>query len=267
MKLFLTLLLIFFSVELFSQHQYFYKGTTIIFTEWKDTIFLGADSKMALADNKQNGDITFQPYCKIQHVNNIFFAVAGIYGMPDSSYFAPDIIRLEILRGGSFKEINKRIHNIIYRKLNEAITNGQIKNDSLLHANQKSIVSILITGFINNKPLLDISYYPLINGKVKVKVDTNEIHKVTPTILTLGKQDSINALMDGGSINYSKINSTPTLNVAGFPNFKILGMPDLVYYLLYVESIKSKKDVGLPISIIQLTKNGYKWILNELNCK
>jgi hypothetical protein len=243
-------------------------GTSIVTYITKDSIWLSTDSKSATDINaKRTGYTTV---CKIKEYHNVFMAMAGI---PMFIYNGKTI-------WDSYDEVVKELktdtsliasYSALVKKLGDQMTQlygSYIQNRSnaevmdLFSVPNKVLLQATISGFnVRHKPFHANWLYYLngnrfnwrIMSSEQALIDGDKIDLVDHTDISLaGEKDSI----------WSFLHS-PIQKEILQPKSRM----DRLIYLINLEVSKDSNNVGLPINVVVIYKNGHKWLTKNNVCK
>ena len=227
-------------------------GTTVITIITKDSIWIAADSKRSNRRNEPKN-----PFCKIAHQGNIFYTVSGplvwmINPKNDTIFDCYGLLKRTLLQTQNVDTCFIKFNNVAIPLLNKTL--ASIKKDEGQTAFNKLdslVFSITLTGFVNGNIQYKSWYYTIENkqGITHVKTTVDDYPKAPFFVHLSGSTKSIE----------DKLTSQPNY-------FKTKKFKTILLDLISLEIKSNPEKVGLPINIIVLYKDGYKWLTSNNVC-
>jgi len=233
--------------------QGIYGGSTAVCIATKDSILIGADSKLLLLDRKGNLNEAGRA-CKVHRQNNLVYAAVGIL----FNKFPPfDPIRIISDLPMKDSSLRKKMEAVVtatkdgYKMvLDEAEANSPLYfKDKMLG---KTFTTFLFGSFENGKPVIGFLSFKCkksSNGVTYVK-DSIIINYEVPLCLAIGHSRSIDSILV----------SNPEF--VGNGRSVMEGIIELIRY----ESKRTPLEVNDRINLIGISCNGTKWYQKFQEC-
>jgi hypothetical protein len=242
-------------------------GTCIIGFVKKDSIWLGADSRVKT--KTANNKIEYNSVCKIDAYNNVFIACAGSPNLIYNQKIIWDAyakIKEEIKANNSLEDVYKivkeKLRNDIRNIVNQFIkVRSSAETDSIFA--HPAFLEPIITGFNqDNTPFLAHWFYYISGNKDSFNIVVYEREMVNcmghyydlkdETVMSFaGKHDSIDHFL--------------AIHKDFFKNLK-QSNESRIEYLIGLEHKLAKKDVGGDTNIVLITPHKHHWLTNRKIC-
>jgi hypothetical protein len=221
-------------------------GTAALIAVSQTKILLAADGMSIHPRKGLTPDYTRS--CKIRQAGDSFLIVIGLEDDPDTGLNIPQLARRAFAPAGDLLShigtFEKLANNQIFQTLMYIKTKDHATY-SLLSASPGPPISVVISGKINGALAVAVLEYVEVNGKFKENPPQISIGSTDPKYMEVGEVSAMQAYMQ---------------------NHDLRGMEDIAWFrtLLGVE-IDSQprtglKKVGPPISILEITIIGDRWV-------
>lgn len=226
--------------------QIFLAHTSIIAVRDERRIVVGADSKVTLVGGPSNNII-----CKIIQIGDTFFALSGLAYAPWTSFNAYYIAAESCRRGASVLEKNEIFESLVTEPLSRTIEYIMKSTPEQYESNYRedTCLTIIFFGIENDSPMISGSNFERTvneNGEVKIEIERLGGSGFTGCIV-LGKSDAIGPLLLQ-------------------PYIFRMGYVEAVNALITMETRRNPQDVGLPIDILEVTRDGARWVQRKVGC-
>lgn len=244
----IVLLLYFFSVQLAF-------GTCIIAIRLNDQVVVGADSKINRADSMIPAK---EPYCKIGVGDGFFFAISGIV-LEEKTGFNPYMIISKAPKiHGTIEQKGEWFERMIGKPLFEMLERyrrGSPSNYELLFQRTSSPLQIIFFGVEKGSSFVLATYFAPTSRSARDPVEITTYRYKCPgdcpngeQIFMLGEHHAIDRFLSGE------------------PNFWKKDPVGAVRKLIELEIADDPEIVGPPIDILQIDRNGTRWIQKKAQC-
>jgi hypothetical protein len=220
--------------------------TCIIARKIKDTIYIGADSRVGSDHYNPDGSKISTPFsgCKIHSENGFYFATAGL--MPNK---ASEILRKVAKRAKTIEEMVSYIMPLLKGPLLDSL-NFLKEHDYPKYIDcitNRNPISVILAHFESDSAALYV-----IAAQFDPKMPINDQEKIWRSSFVnqfpIGYFEKILTL----------INSENT--------WKGKDQASVIKSLIEKEIRANPTEVGLPIDIIKVDKTGYHWVSKKLFC-
>lgn len=220
-------------------------ATALLIAVSQNRILLATDG---MSVHTRNGvDLTYSHHCKIEHVRESFLVVVGLEDYPDAGLNIPELAR-RALSGGDLsqqvRQFEKVANGPIIRTLTQIKEKDPILN-ALLSAAKGPAISVVLVSKIKESLAVAILEYTEGGGSFKENPPKISVGGSAPAYLEIGDVDAIDAYMQGRDMR---------------------GMDDISWFrTLLGVAINAQpaigfRKVGAPISILEITNVGARWI-------
>ena len=236
-------------------------GTAIAFCATKDLIFIAVDSQI----NHEKGFKSSRN--KIHTLNNTTWVNTGLYKYSDE-FNIDEIISTEFgqLSGKeNFKSAHLAVRKVVSTKLKDVLPKVELLYPELLKPGIPIICTLIISHTGESFYFERVNYYfeKSKDGNFQITdkvIETNQ--EISNTLFnTLGSNKSSKPMLDK-MLASENPNYFEDVKIPEKPAFKFLSMPEILYYLVYLEVKGNPSEVGAPISVVRVTKDGLKGIID-----
>jgi hypothetical protein len=233
-------------------------GTSIAYTALEGNIFIAVDSQI-----NHEGDNQPTVAQKLYRYNDVYWVKSGIYRFADY-YDSDEIIKDCLTVPGTFAQKQLAIKNALAAALERSIPRFR-EHDLEEHLNPSiPLISTLLCAFENGELVFEQVNYSYENDG---GTETIKVHKVADQsdIRTGGVYNNMmgsqgvagEVLKRLTNIDENRhVTSEPRFEVNGDANFKLNSYQNNLYYLVYLETVNNPREVGRPILVVQITKDG-----------
>lgn len=227
--------------------------TTIVVARTPDAVVIGADSKLTFGDNKAVSELM----CKIGVSGNVVFSAAGILENRKSSWRVMDSAMTASRMKGTLLDKVNAFEKMIVKPLLDTVK--LIKQESpqiyerKVNSKDKVLLQVAFAAMENKKPTVLIRDFQLTNI-----AEINVIKRGCP-----GSCDELGVKLyhfgqDAAIKRYIANNKSLVFNAASISPF--------VIHLIDLEIIDKPDEVGPPIDVIKIDKNGINWVQRKNSC-
>jgi hypothetical protein len=226
-------------------------ATTVIAVSEPTFMIFAADSKVVTPLNGPGYNV-----CKINVSNNVYWASAGLHSDPSVRLDITAIVNDSM---NTTYDLGTRISHFeaaIIPILNDSLNGLLIDHPSLFHKQydrgDEDVVDIVFGSFENGAPKMYVlSFKPIYDRASKTINIIQTVESPVPGFYAfLGRHEAIEAM----------ISNDPTLR-------EKLAIPRTVRGLIEAEIAGAGEDVGPPISLVIISKEGPHWISKGLCTK
>ncbi|RWY47858.1 hypothetical protein [Mucilaginibacter gilvus] len=235
-------------------------GTCIAFCANKEFIFLAVDSQINHEDSSKTTGL------KIHNLGTTTWVNTGLYRF--SNLFDIDEIIMSHSNGvNNFAAQQVLIRQTVTNKLSSVIEMVFKLSPTLYKGDD---IPILVTVIMNsdgeNFKMEHVNYFckKLPNGKLYIKASLIESNENIDGSLfnILGSNKSAKPVMDKLIAMDSPNDITTNWHVPTHLEFKFQNIAEILYYFVYLETMGNPSDVGEPISVVRIDKNGVTGLIN-----
>ena len=226
------------------QQYYWFHGTAIVEYWTKDSIWIAADSKV-INDNDYD---TPKLACKIRNVGNVYYTLSGNVELKDKAnnktvFDANVDVRRTLNKISSLDDFANQFSKIIIPHLKLGQNGPQSNPNALVQPELQIVVNEIMP---SGAPRVITMNFVTMGNSTDIKVDSFDTkrHQMGLHYVATGFSDEIDDFLDKNESYFS----TPGT------------MKDKLTKLINIAYTAHKKDVGLPINIIVIFKNGHKWL-------
>lgn len=228
-------------------------GTTVIAIITKDSIIIAADSKHVAKYSTSKEIKETTTVCKINITNNICYAFAGNLDINLNGkeiFNCKEIMEEVLAKDVQFESILPEFNQMLateLRKVNSKI--GFIPIDT---SENLPFISLIIAAY-NNGPLFKcVNYYIHYDKQKHIFLNFKDVtSKKIPIMHMIGWTIDIDSYLIQNP-NYLK---------------DLSNLQEKLLFLIDLESKAHPYEVGLPIDMIKMTKDGWFWILRNTECQ
>jgi hypothetical protein len=221
-------------------------GTTVLLLATEDVVVIASDSK----EVQHIGEVTeYKQVCKINNIGNLFYVSLGYHEMTNSSYNFEKILNQSILT--SIDKTLGKFNRLVKFPMESAFETFSISHPQIVNELKgKPFCTLILVGFESG--ISKVSW-------IEYKVDSITGRTIEPTFkfvphdknqfIKFGEHDSINRFL--------------ARNPKYLETVKIYkGFPELIQ----MEAANKPEKVGLPVDMIQITKDTAIWLLKNTTC-
>lgn len=229
-------------------------GTTIIAAITKDSIIVAADSKHVAKYSKTKEIKETTTVCKINITNNVCYVFAGSLDIKQNGkeiFNCQKIMEGVLSNNLPFEAIlqvfNSRLASEL-KYVNNTI--GRIPVDTL---EKLPFISVIITAFVNDQPSFNcVNYYLQYDSQNNLRLEIRDVtSKTIPIIHQIGWTIDIDTFL-----------------LQNPDYFKDIGnLQEKLSFLISLEAKAHPSEVGLPIDMIKMTKDGWFWVIRNKECQ
>lgn len=234
------------------------RGTTIFTVVSPDTIWIAADSKVAEVNGNNSPTGNSSNRNKIFETNSILYGFAAILSGNDK--FGKELFDSQKIMDSIIKE-KKSIQSsfsgykdAILIKLNELLDTLLFKEyyTFIEKYTHEPIHTFFMASFENEGPKYYSQSYTIVkNGnKYKIREEQANIYDYGTMIFMIGRKETIKKFLQSHP-NY-------------FSNFT--SMREKLTCLISLEAKENPIDVGMPVNIVEIYKNDFKWFRDNKEC-
>lgn len=244
-KLWLTIILLL--IALFTGNA---EATTIVLFVGSDQIIIAADG---VVTSMTDGHGAPQPFCKVRQSGETYYAIAGDYGPAKTDLDVWELVRTALGKSNSLADVYASARSVIMPKLKAIADKNKvadpIRYSKLLHGDP--VIEMAFAKFKKNIPMaLGVTFYIDRKGRPidpPVRNIMESGSDSAPAIARLGLHDGIEVFL-----------ATP--QSSQWPQRFRADVVDALRYLVQIEIDRATRekrfDVGPPISILRITKDG-----------
>ncbi len=227
-------------------------NTSIIVVRTPDVVYLGADSKTITGGQP----VTDRKTCKIHQADELFFAVAGFAGDQRRGFNVPEIVARAAKNGFTIREMVRRSEEAIVEQLTGELV--RLKNEApetyekVVKGSGGTALALAFAGYEDGATLVIISQFATRNENphsVFIKRDS------CPGNCPFG----VKTFFLG---SYQAI----ARYIAGKTGEGDMEPIEAIRYLIELEMKENPQGVGGPVDILQIDRQGPKWIQKKDEC-
>jgi hypothetical protein len=228
------------------------KGTSVAIMVTRDTILIASDG---IETQTANGVDRFQPYCKIRNQGAVFYTAAGYHEIPEINFNLWTLARDAVRESKTMQGICDRIERSVLDRLRAVVERGKVADPSGYARWLTGIPVILIAfaSFENGAPRVAAVSFPIDRHGAIMK----------PVRQTLGGPGVV---LDDGFFGYNERMKEATNSrkrASWEPRFRkrpVGFIRGLIQLEIDAARREKRNDVGPPILIVKITRNGGAWI-------
>jgi hypothetical protein len=221
--------------------------TTIIAIRTPDKLILGGDSMVTTGDSSEA-----RLRCKTKTTNNVFWGESKIIEVPSRGFFVDDIAAAAMSEAGTLSDRISSFELAVSTPLTKIVNDLKRGDPVWFRDNQedKTALEIVFAAFDNGISTIHLRYFTAISNQSDGTVS-----------LKITKWDCPSD--DCPAFGYTALGFHEVAD-AELSRMKIdQGSPDLprtVYHLIQMEIAAVPEHVGPPIAIVEITKDGPRWV-------
>jgi hypothetical protein len=222
------------------------KGTSIVLVVTNNRIIVASDGVVMKIED---GVSTFPPFCKIRKTGHVWYVVAGDYGMPGTTSDVWKIAENSIARSKKITDIYTALSPTMLGQLPNIVERNRVgdpKTYSRWIAGDP-VIEMAFAGFEDTNPLvIGVSFYIDTRGTPVNPPSRNILHPTQGTIMAgrLGYHNEIEQVLPLKSWQQS------------FWSDPVGAAHQLIQIEIDAAIREKRYDVGLPISIIRISRSG-----------
>lgn len=236
-------------------------GTTTITYFKNDSVWMASDSRLSTYSNEVNTTV-FDTVCKLRKAGNIFYLVSGSlvrYGVNGVKTFDASQLFFDMATKDNNVSSLLPAYDIYITDTLLKIANHIKAEDKSLYARlfeDDHLLQVTAVTFAGNAAQLSSYKYYIPDSKadtlqlLRNTLNQSQLRKL-PTLLIAGSQDSIRGFL------------------ATHPKFYASGLrPDKkLDSMIKMEAVAKPQNVALPVDMVLVYKDGFKWIHQQTKCK
>jgi hypothetical protein len=216
-------------------------------------VVMGADSKSTV----EGSTISTGTACKIHQADDLFFAVAGLTSDPGRGFNAPAIVREAMRNESTMADKVEAAEQAIIERLNKELNRLQAEDPSMyakkVRAEEGKVLSLAFVGFQKDESFALVRQFQAIESHpVSVHVSRQSCPGDCPDgvrMFFLGRYKAIERYMSRRS------KDTPRLS-----------LEEAVNHFIELEIGENPREVGGPVDILRIDKDGPRWIQKKDSC-
>jgi len=227
-------------------------NTSIIVLRTPSVVYLGADSKTIT----EGQPVTDRKVCKIYQAHELFFAVAGIASDRRRGFNVPEIVARAVLNGFTIGEMVKLSEEAIVEQLISELVRLREEDSAtyqrMVKTDGGTILALAFAGYEEGATFVIISQFGAMDDhppSVSVKRDS------CPGNCPFG----VKTFFLG---SYKAI----ARYIAGKTGEGDMEPIEAIRYLMELEMESNPQEVGGPVDILRIDKQGPKWIQKKEEC-
>lgn len=230
-----------------------FADTCIVVIRMPWVVVMGADSKTTV----EGSTTSTRTACKIHQADDLFFAVAGLTSDPGRGFNAPAIIGEAMRNESNMADKVEAAEEAIIERLNKELNRLQAEDPSMyarkVRAEGGNVLSLAFVGFQKDESFALVRQFQAVESKaVSVRVSRQSCPGDCPDgvrMFFLGRYSAIERYMS----NRSK--DTPRLR-----------LEEAVNHFIELEIGENPQDVGGPVDILRIDRDGARWIQKKDSC-
>jgi hypothetical protein len=228
------------------------KGTSVAIMVTRDTILIASDG---IETQTANGRDRFEPYCKIRNQGRVFYTAAGYHEIPEIHFNLWTLASDAVRESKSVRGICDRIERSVLARMPSIVERGKVADPNGYARWLTGIPVILIAfaSFENGAPRVTAVSFPIDHRGAILK----------PVRKTLGGPKVV---LDDGFFGYDSRMEEATdrrKEDSWRPRFKknpVGFIRGLIQLEIDAAEQEKRNDVGPPILIVKITRNGGVWV-------
>lgn len=230
--------------------------TSIVIIKTRQDVLIGADTKVRRFETTGK-EATSVSTCKIKQFGGVFVAAAGLVEDTNTGFNIYEAAKSAVEQGGHIAEQALRFENAIGYKLVaevDSIRRDDPKRFEVLKT--ADVLTITFAGLEAGTPSLTfVSFNSSLTPRGAIQINAHQIScpgevcGIEPAIFFMGD------------------NKAALAYEAKHEKFWLSNPTAAIRKLIGIEIVDRPEDVGPPIDIVRITKNGARWIQKKPECK